>query len=163
MRKIPLTPMVRASSCLNRSCAGMYPRTIGASLRSAISMLREGLVNGERHNPETHIIPLLLQTALGERPQFEIFGTDYPTPDGTCLRDYVHVIDIAEAHILAMRKMDAPGFHVYNIGTGTSHSVQEVWKIAEEIADRNIKTRGSARRPGDPAVLCANPARLRTT
>jgi UDP-glucose 4-epimerase len=116
---------------------------------------------GERHNPETHIIPLLLQTASGRRSHFEIYGTDYPTPDGTCLRDYVHVIDIADAHILASKKLDAPGFHVYNIGTGTSHSVQEVWRIAQEVAERNIPAHSSARRQGDPAVLCADPTRLK--
>ena len=116
---------------------------------------------GERHNPETHIIPLLLQTASGRRSSFEIYGTDYPTPDGTCLRDYVHVIDIADAHILAMKKMEAPGFHVYNIGTGTSYSVEEVRRIAQEVADRNIPAQSSARRSGDPAVLCANPTRLK--
>ncbi len=115
---------------------------------------------GERHDPETHIIPLLLQTASGRRSKFEIYGTDYPTPDGTCLRDYVHVIDIAEAHILAMKKLDTSGFHVYNIGTGTSHSVQEVWRISQEVAARNIPAQSSARRLGDPAVLCANPTRL---
>ncbi len=116
---------------------------------------------GERHDPETHVIPLLLQTASGRRPNFEIYGTDYATPDGTCLRDYVHVIDIAEAHILAMKKLDAPGFHVYNIGTGTSHSVQEVWQIAQEVAERKIPAQSSARRLGDPAVLRANPTRLK--
>jgi UDP-glucose 4-epimerase len=116
---------------------------------------------GERHEPETHIIPLLLQVASGQRAHFEIYGTDYPTPDGTCLRDYVHVIDIAEAHILAMKKMEQGGFQPYNIGTGTTHSVQEVCQIAEEVTHERIQTRKSSRRMGDPAILCANPARLR--
>ena len=118
---------------------------------------------GERHDPETHIIPLLLQTASGRRSNFEIYGTDYPTPDGTCLRDYVHVIDIAEAHILAMKKMNIAGFHSYNIGTGTSHSVKEVWHVAQEVTERNIAVTNSARRPGDPAVLCADPSCLKDT
>lgn len=116
---------------------------------------------GERHDPETHIIPLLLQVASGERPYFEIYGTDYPTPDGTCLRDYVHVIDIAEAHILAMKKTESNEFNSYNIGTGTSHSVEEVWRTAERVTQRNIPTRTSARRLGDPAILCADAAKLR--
>jgi UDP-glucose 4-epimerase len=116
---------------------------------------------GERHDPETHIIPLLLQVGSGRRPHLEIYGTDYPTPDGTCLRDYVHVIDIAEAHILAMKKMESAGFHVYNIGTGTSQSVLEVLHTAEQITQKKIPVRMSARRLGDPAILCANPTRLK--
>ncbi len=115
---------------------------------------------GERHDPETHIIPLLLQVASGRRPHFQIYGADYATEDGTCLRDYVHVIDIAEAHILAIKGMESAGFHVYNIGTGTSHSVKEVLQLTEEVTQRKIPVRESARRLGDPAVLCANPARL---
>ncbi len=115
---------------------------------------------GERHDPETHIIPLLLQTASGRREYFEIYGSDYPTPDGTCVRDYVHVMDIADAHILAMQKMDLPGFHVYNIGTGRSYSVQEVCQAAEEATRKRIKLRHAPRRLGDPAILCANPTKL---
>ncbi|HWZ46041.1 MAG TPA: UDP-glucose 4-epimerase GalE [Candidatus Saccharimonadales bacterium] len=117
---------------------------------------------GERHDPETHIIPLLLQTASGRRSSFEIYGTDYQTADGTCLRDYVHVMDIAEAHILALRKLGVPGFHVYNIGTGRSHSVLEVSRVAEAIVGAKINIRISSRRPGDPDALCASPARLMT-
>lgn len=115
---------------------------------------------GERHDPETHIIPLLLQTASGRRQFFEIYGTDYPTPDGTCLRDYVHVMDIAEAHILALQKLQSPGFHVYNIGTGTSYSVKEVCDAAVRITGNRINLRAASRRLGDPAVLCANPQKL---
>jgi UDP-glucose 4-epimerase len=115
---------------------------------------------GERHNPETHVIPLLLQTASGRRECFEIYGNDYPTADGTCERDYVHVRDIAEAHILALQTMDRPGFEAYNIGTGKSHSVREVWQLAERITQRRITIRHGRRRLGDPAVLCASPAKL---
>ena len=115
---------------------------------------------GERHEPETHIIPLLLQTASGRRPSFQIYGSDYPTPDGTCLRDYVHVLDIAEAHLLAMQNMEQFGFRVYNIGTGKSHSVKEVCQLAERITQKKIEIRTASRRPGDPAVLCASPQKL---
>jgi UDP-glucose 4-epimerase len=115
---------------------------------------------GERHDPETHIIPLLLQTASGRREQFLIYGTDYPTPDGTCLRDYVHVIDIAEAHILSLQKLQSPGLYAYNIGTGTSYSVKEVCEAAERITGRRIKVRAAQRRLGDPAILCASPKKL---
>jgi UDP-glucose 4-epimerase len=115
---------------------------------------------GERHDPETHIIPLLLETALGKRGSFQIYGTDYPTPDGTCLRDYVHVLDIADAHILAEKHFGQAGFRAYNIGTGQAHSVREVWQAAEKVAGRKINVETSARREGDPAVLCADPSKL---
>ena len=115
---------------------------------------------GERHEPETHILPLLLQTASGRRPQFEIYGTDYPTPDGTCLRDYVHVVDIAHAHVLALQKMNGPGFRDYNIGTGRSHSVREICRAAEKISKRKIRMCDRPRRPGDPPVLCADPRKI---
>lgn len=115
---------------------------------------------GERHDPETHIIPLLMQTASGRRGHFDIYGTDYPTPDGTCLRDYVHVLDIAEAHILALQKLRFPGFHVYNIGTGISHSVREVCDVAARITGKTLALRAAHRRVGDPAVLCASPKKI---
>ena len=115
---------------------------------------------GERHDPETHIIPLLLQAASGRRESFDIYGTDYPTPDGTCLRDYVHVIDIAEAHALALEKVSVPGFHAYNIGTGTSYSVREIAEAAAKMTSRKIKIREAQRRLGDPAILCASPKKI---
>ena len=115
---------------------------------------------GERHDPETHIIPLLLQTASGQRDYFEIYGNDYATPDGTCLRDYVHVLDIVHAHILALEHMDEPGFQVYNIGTGTSHSVKEVCQLVERLTQRKLDIRIGQRRLGDPAILCASPEKL---
>jgi UDP-glucose 4-epimerase len=115
---------------------------------------------GEDHHPETHIIPLLLQTARGERSAFEIYGQDYPTPDGTCLRDYVHVMDIAEAHLLALEVADCPGMSVYNIGTGRSHSVRQVIRIVEDVVGARILVKEASRRAGDPAVLCASPQRL---
>jgi UDP-glucose 4-epimerase len=115
---------------------------------------------GEDHRPETHIIPLLLETAAGERPYFEIYGRDYPTPDGTCLRDYVHVLDIAEAHLLALDAPDKVGMTAYNIGIGTSHSVLEICRIVEDVTGAKLALRDGPRRPGDPAVLCASPAKL---
>jgi UDP-glucose 4-epimerase len=115
---------------------------------------------GERHEPETHIIPLLLDAATGEREAFTIYGDDYDTPDGTCLRDYVHVLDIASAHICALQKLNAPGMRVYNIGLGTSYSVKEVCKVTAEVTGRTIPLRTNARREGDPPVLCASPKRI---
>jgi|SRR5208283_4013073 len=118
---------------------------------------------GERHDPETHIIPLLLQAAAGKIEVFKIFGTDYPTPDGTCLRDYVHVLDIADAHIRSMKLLDAPGMEAFNIGTGKSHSVKEIIQVAERVTGKSVPVRSSGKRPGDPAVLCASPEKLRLT
>ena len=115
---------------------------------------------GERHDPETHIIPLLLQTAAGERKVFNIYGDEYDTPDGTCVRDYVHVLDIASAHICAMQRLNEPGMRAYNIGLGRSYSVREVCTAAAEITGRPIPLRISARREGDPPVLCASPQRI---
>lgn len=115
---------------------------------------------GEDHRPETHIIPLLLQTAAGERSFFEIYGDDYPTQDGTCLRDYVHVLDIAEAHILALKVAAEPKFSAYNIGTGTSHSVRQICHAVEKEVGVKLHLSSTSRRAGDPAVLCANPQKL---
>ena len=115
---------------------------------------------GERHDPETHIIPLLLQAAAGEIEAFKIFGTDYQTPDGTCLRDYVHVLDIADAHIRTMQSLDAPGMEAFNIGTGKSHSVKEIIQVAERVTGKRVPVHATNRRPGDPAVLCASPEKL---
>jgi UDP-glucose 4-epimerase len=115
---------------------------------------------GEDHCPETHIIPLLLETATGKRDFFEIYGDDYPTPDGTCLRDYVHVMDIAEAHLLALGVQERPGLFAYNIGSGTSYSVRQVCRVVEQELERNVAVKLSPRRHGDPAVLCASPQRL---
>jgi UDP-glucose 4-epimerase len=115
---------------------------------------------GECHTPETHIIPLLLEVAAGERGHFSIYGDDYPTPDGTCIRDYVHVSDIAAAHLLALEVSEKTGFSAYNIGCGTGYSVLEVIRAVERVTGKKIHIRNSPRRAGDPAVLCASPAKL---
>jgi UDP-glucose 4-epimerase len=115
---------------------------------------------GEDHQPETHILPLLLQAAAGERDFFEIYGDDYPTPDGTCLRDYVHVRDIAQAHLLALHVQDQSGMSVYNIGTGTSYSVRQVCRVVEQELGLKVAVKRGTRRPGDPPILCASPRRL---
>ncbi|MHB1044158.1 MAG: UDP-glucose 4-epimerase GalE [Eubacteriales bacterium] len=112
---------------------------------------------GEDHDPETHLIPLVLKTSLGQRPNLSIFGSDYPTPDGTCVRDYVHVSDLAEAHVLALESLAAgspPG--VYNLGNGSGYSVLEVIRAAEAVTGRPVPVVYSARRQGDPAVLVAS-------
>ena len=110
---------------------------------------------GEDHAPETHLIPLVLQAALGQRPHVEIFGTDYPTPDGTCIRDYIHVEDLAEAHLLALEGI-APGQgRFYNVGIGTGSSVREVIRTVEEVTGKTIAVKEAPRRPGDPPALVA--------
>lgn len=117
---------------------------------------------GEMHQPETHIIPLVYEAAAGEREHFTIFGDDYDTPDGTCIRDFVHVLDIAEAHILALRHMAPSTFRAFNIGTGTSYSVQQICRLASQVVGHDIPIKVGSRRIGDPAVLCADPRRLMT-
>jgi UDP-glucose 4-epimerase len=107
---------------------------------------------GEDHDPETHLIPNVLATALGARPAFDVFGTDYPTPDGSAVRDFVHVADIADAHVAAL---DVEGQVAVNLGTGTGHSVRDVVNVARRVTGRAIPTREGSRRPGDPPVLVA--------
>lgn len=113
---------------------------------------------GERHEPETHLVPLVLGAALGELPQIDIYGTDYPTPDGTAIRDYIHVQDLAEAHLRALERLSAGGQSAaLNLGTGRGHSVREVIRAAEAVSGKSIRCRETARRPGDPPVLVADP------
>lgn len=117
---------------------------------------------GERHEPESHLIPLVLQTALGERAAIHIYGEDYSTPDGTCLRDYVHVSDLAQAHLLALESLLGDGTNaIYNLGNSKGYSVREVIDIAHRITGKPIATRRAARRPGDPAVLIADSSKIR--
>lgn len=118
---------------------------------------------GEDHEPETHLIPLVLKAALGLRPQLEVFGSDYATPDGTCVRDYIHVNDLAEAHILALEAMAGSNTSkIYNLGNGNGYSVLEVIKTAEAVAGRPVPVTYTARRAGDPAVLVAGAAKIKS-
>jgi UDP-arabinose 4-epimerase len=115
---------------------------------------------GELHDPETHLVPLVLQTALGQRRQIDVYGTDYPTPDGTAIRDYIHVQDLAEAHLRALEHLAAGrDSAALNLGTGRGHSVREVVRVAEAISGRHIRCHDTARRPGDPPALVADPGR----
>jgi len=112
---------------------------------------------GEDHDPETHLIPLVLKTALGQRPHIDIFGDDYPTPDGTCIRDYIHIEDLARAHLLALERLltGLPGGQ-YNLGNATGYSVKQVIEIARSVTNKEIPARVVERRPGDPAVLISS-------
>jgi UDP-glucose-4-epimerase GalE len=116
---------------------------------------------GEDHEPETHLIPSLLLAALGKRGPVVVFGTDYPTPDGTCIRDYIHVDDLCDAHIVAMETLQPGDTRFYNLGIGHGYSVREVIDAAKEAAKIEIPIEFGARRPGDPAVLFADASKIR--
>lgn len=117
---------------------------------------------GENHNPETHLIPLVLQTVLGQKENIEIFGTDYPTPDGTCIRDYIHVSDLARTHILALEKLlkEEPS-DVFNLGLGKGYSVKEVINAACQVTGKKIRTRETDRRAGDLPKLVADTSKAK--
>jgi UDP-glucose 4-epimerase len=123
----------------------------------------EGIVRGESHQPETHLIPLVLDVALGRRASIRIYGDDYPTPDGTCIRDYIHVSDLAEAHLLALSALAAESGPkeplIYNLGNGQGFSVRDVVESARRVTGHPIPVQNHPRRPGDPAVLVASSAR----
>jgi UDP-glucose 4-epimerase len=115
---------------------------------------------GEDHHPETHLIPIVLEAAMGKRPQLPLFGVDYPTRDGTCIRDYIHVVDLAQAHILALRALDDTS-HIYNLGNGQGYTNKEVIEVAREVTGRAINVEIHPRRPGDPASLIASSEKIR--
>lgn len=114
---------------------------------------------GEMHSPETHLIPSAFEAIQGERPELEIYGDDYPTPDGTCVRDYIHVSDLAEAHLLGLEYLEGGASAALNLGTGHGHSVKEVLSTIERITGHPVPKRMVARRAGDPPELVADPSR----
>jgi UDP-glucose-4-epimerase GalE len=116
---------------------------------------------GEDHDPETHLIPVTLQVAMGQRPQLQLFGTDYPTPDGTNVRDYIHVEDLADAHILAMGKLTGGEAIHLNLGTGRGFSNREIIRAVEKVTGKKVKVQESPRRAGDAVALYADPSRAR--
>jgi UDP-glucose 4-epimerase len=118
---------------------------------------------GEDHNPETHLIPLAIDAATGKRPALQVFGTDYPTPDGTCLRDYVHVDDLSRAHIAVFDKLTKPGTALfYNLGTGTPTSVLEVIRAVEKVTGKKVPYVEAPRRAGDPPALYADSTKAKS-
>jgi UDP-glucose 4-epimerase len=117
---------------------------------------------GEWHEPETHLIPLALQVAAGQRDAVEVFGTDYSTADGTCVRDYIHVTDLAQAHVLGLRHLDGGGASdVFNLGNGNGFSVRQVLETVERVTRRRVPSRTAPRRPGDPPTLVGSAAKAR--
>ena len=130
-----------------------YFNAAGADLEAEI---------GEDHQPESHLIPIVLQAALGVRPHIEIFGTDYSTSDGTCIRDYIHVADLSQAHLLALEALaNGASSNIYNLGNGQGYSNREVIETAKRITGREILVKEGVRRPGDPAVLVASAERIK--
>ena len=130
-----------------------YFNAAGADLKTRI---------GEDHYPETHLIPLLMQTALGQKNQFTLFGTDYETKDGTCIRDYIHIHDLATAHIKAIQYLDSEKTsNEFNIGISVGYSVKEIIEKVKEVSGRDINVDTAERRPGDPAVLIASSQKAR--
>jgi len=117
---------------------------------------------GEDHRPESHLIPLIIQAAMGRREDIKMFGTDYDTPDGTCVRDYIHIEDLCRAHLLALGRLSTQSELVYNLGNGNGYSVRQVIDTVKEVSGRDFKVTDMARRPGDPAVLTADPTKANT-
>jgi UDP-glucose-4-epimerase GalE len=155
--QVPISPYGRTKLHMEHMIED-YGRAYGlrwAALRyfNAAGAAQEGDL-GEDHHPETHLIPLVLQVALGQREEIAIFGDDYPTPDGTCIRDYIHVEDLARAHLAALERLEGGLAHVAcNLGTGSGFSVREVIECAREVTGHPIPARVAARRPGDPPQL----------
>jgi UDP-glucose 4-epimerase len=132
-----------------------YFNVAGALIRT------DGTMIGERHDPETHLIPIALQVAAGQREKLQLFGDDYDTPDGTCVRDYIHVGDLATAHLLALSTMDGGGHRIYNLGNGNGFSNRQVVRVAREVTGHPIPVEVAPRRQGDPAQLVASADRAK--
>jgi UDP-glucose 4-epimerase len=159
----PVNPYGETKLAIEKMLAS-YRRAYGLSYAALRYFNAAGAEPGlaERHDPETHLIPLVLDAALGRRPHIAVFGTDYPTPDGTCIRDYVHVADLADAHLAALMHLARGGASsAFNLGTGRGHSVREVIDAARRITGREIPTALGARREGDPPVLVASADRAK--
>lgn len=163
--QVPISPYGRTKLHIEHMLED-YSRAYGlriAALRyfNAAGAARDGTL-GEAHAPETHLIPLVLQVALGKREEITIFGDDYPTKDGTCIRDYVHVEDLASAHLRALAKLQAGEERIFvNLGTGTGYSVREVIETARKVTGRPIAARVAERRPGDPPELVSGGTKAR--
>lgn len=163
--KVPINPYGASKLMVERMLADAVEayglRSVTLRYFNAAGALPEHGI-GEAHACETHLIPNVLKAALGSGPALKVFGDDYPTPDGTCVRDYVHVQDLAQAHALALDYMEShPGAHAFNLGNGQGFSVREVIAAATEIAGSPVPYETAPRRPGDPAVLVASSERAR--
>ena len=160
----PISPYGR-SKAMVEGVLGDYAHAYGlrhASLRyfNAAGAAKDGTI-GEDHDPETHLIPLVIAAALGRRGPVEIYGTDYPTADGTCVRDYVHVTDLARAHVMALEALEERQALAYNLSTGVGHSVREVIEAVRRVSGHEVPVREAGRRPGDPPELVGSPEKIR--
>lgn len=164
--KAPINPYGDSKLAVERMCAFMSEtgKLNYAALRyfNACGAGLDGTL-GEDHRPESHLIPLIIQAAMGKRSDIKVFGSDYDTPDGTCVRDYIHIEDLCSAHLLALRKLDHLPQQTYNLGNGTGYSVREVINTVKDISGCNFKVIEADRRPGDPAVLTADSTHARET
>lgn len=163
-RKFPINPYGQTKYAVERMChwqanagklkyaALRYFNACGAGLDGKI---------GEDHKPESHLIPLIMQAALGQRDHFNIYGTDYQTQDGTCIRDYIHVTDLCSAHLLALEKLDTEKELTYNLGNGNGYSVRQVIETVRKVSGVDFKVIEADRRPGDPAVLTADASKAK--
>lgn len=163
-RKFPINPYGQTKYAVERMChwqanagklkyaALRYFNACGAGLDGKI---------GEDHKPESHLIPLIMQAALGQRDHFNIYGTDYQTQDGTCIRDYIHVTDLCSAHLLALEKLDTEKELTYNLGNGNGYSVRQVIETVRKVSGVDFKVIEADRRPGDPAILTADASKAK--
>ncbi|HEV2674995.1 MAG TPA: UDP-glucose 4-epimerase GalE [Aliidongia sp.] len=159
----PINPYGETKLMIERALAWYGPahdiRSVSLRYFNACGADPEGEI-GEEHDPETHLIPLILDAALGKRAAIDVFGTDYPTPDGTAVRDYIHVQDLADAHVKALAYLfDGGATTQVNLGTGTGNSVREVIDAVERVTGRTVPRREVARRAGDPPELVADPSK----
>lgn len=162
----PLSPYGASKAMVERILADLFAAhgLSSVSLRyfNAAGAAPDGS-HGEAHEPETHLIPLVLRAASGRRPSIGIFGTDFDTPDGTCIRDYVHICDLCDAHLLALDHLGrSPGTHAFNLGNGDGHSVREIVEVVRRVTGRAIAVASNPRRDGDPARLVATSERARS-
>lgn len=160
----PINPYGRSKlmveNILEDYCSAAWIGATALRYFNAAGADNEGMT-GELHEPETHLIPLVLDAAGSDNRYVSVFGTDYDTPDGTCIRDYIHVSDLAAAHVAAIERVTPGVFAAYNLGTGKGASVREVIEAARRITGRSIRVEEGPRRPGDPPVLVADPAKAR--
>jgi len=162
--KAPINPYGETKWAVERMChfLSRTGRMRYAALRyfNACGAGGNGTI-GEDHQPESHLIPLIIQAAIRKRDNIKIFGTDYPTEDGTCVRDYIHIEDLCRAHLLALEKLDTESELVYNLGNGTGYSVRQVIDTVRKVSGKDFKVVETDRRPGDPPVLTADAYKAR--
>jgi len=163
--KKPINPYGETKLAIERMCH--YQSKVGKLRYAALRYFNaSGAGNdctlGEDHRPESHLIPLTIKAALGKCSDVKIYGTDYPTPDGTCIRDYIHIEDLCRAHLLALNKLQEATELIYNLGNGKGSSVREVIETVRKVSGRNFKAKETERRPGDPPILTSDATKANT-